>query len=91
MVVYRTSIRPGKRSWKKGRLGLNEFATVTAEKRRIQVGVDEEYLAEVAELDGCYAIKTDLPAKAADTETVQVRYKNLARVYRAAGMASRSW
>ncbi|MEW6262582.1 MAG: transposase [Thermodesulfobacteriota bacterium] len=68
---------------KKGRLGLSDLVTFIAENRRIEVEVDEEYLAEVAELDGCYVIKTDLPAEAADTETVKARYKGLARVERA--------
>jgi hypothetical protein len=65
---------------KEGRLGLSAFVTVTAENRHITVDVDEEYLAEVAELDGCYAIKTDLPAEAADPETIHDRYKDLALV-----------
>ena len=37
-------------------------------------------MAEVALLDGCYAIKTDLPAEAADTKTVHDRYKDLSMV-----------
>lgn len=67
-------------SEKEGRLGLSAFVTVTAENRHITVEVDEEYLAEVADLDGCYAIKTDLPAEAADAETIHDRYKDLALV-----------
>jgi len=41
---------------------LGALWTVYALARRL--GVDEEYLAEIAELDG-YALKTDLPTKAA--------------------------
>ena len=76
------------RSWrlvvdKCGRLGLEGFVTVRAEERRVIVEVDEEYLAEVAELDGCYVLKTDLPVEAADAETIHGRYKDLAKVERA--------
>jgi len=46
------------------RLGLESLVTVTAENRRIKIEVDEEYLAEIAELDGRYALQTDLPAEA---------------------------
>lgn len=70
-------------SEKASRLGLSALVTVTAENRRIKVEVDEEYLAEVAELDGCYALKTDLPAEAASAETVHGRYKDLSMVERA--------
>ncbi len=68
---------------KEGRLGLTSFVTVTAKDRHINIELDEEYLAEVAELDGCYVLKTDLPVEAADTETVHARYKDLAMVERA--------
>ena len=72
-------------AWKKvsdkeSRLGLSAFVTVTAADRRIQVTVDTEYLAQMAELDGCYALKTDLAASVADTKTVHDRYKDLALV-----------
>ena len=53
---------------------------VTAADRRIKVEVDEEYLAEIAELDGCYALKTDLPQEEASKETIHGRYKGLAEV-----------
>jgi len=70
-------------SEKESRLGLGAFVTVTAEGREIKVEVNEEYLAEIAELDGCYALKTDLPVEAADKETIHERYKDLAMVERA--------
>ena len=63
-----------------GRLNMGNFVTITAKDRRIKVEVDEEYMAEVAQLDGCYAIKTDLPAEDADKKTVHDRYKDLAMV-----------
>jgi hypothetical protein len=62
------------------KLGLESFVTVRAEERRIIVEVDEEYLKKISELDGCYALKTDLPAEAANAETIHTRYKDLALV-----------
>jgi transposase len=70
-----------KKVWdKEARLKLGKLVTVTAADRRIKVEVDEEYLDEIAELDGCYALKTDLPKEAASKETIHDRYKDLAEV-----------
>jgi hypothetical protein len=54
--------------------------TVTAADRRIHVEVDTEHMAYLAELDGCYALKTDVPARVADMELIHSRYKDLALV-----------
>jgi len=62
------------------KLGLESFVTVRAEDGRVIVEVDEEYLKEISELDGCYALKTDLPTGAAAAETIHDRYKDLALV-----------
>ena len=67
-------------SEKESRLGLSSFVTVTAAERRIHVEVDTEYMAYLAELDGCYALKTDVPARVADKELIHSRYKDLALV-----------
>jgi hypothetical protein len=67
-------------SEKESRLGLNSITNVTAVDRRIQVEVDTEYMAYIAELDGCYALKTDVPAQAADKALIHDRYKDLAMV-----------
>jgi hypothetical protein len=64
------------------KMGLESFVTVRAEDRRVMVEVDEAYLKEISELDGCYALKTDLPAEAASAEIVHARYKDLALVER---------
>ena len=40
-------------------------------------------LKEVAQLDGCYVIKTDLPEEAATAEMIHARYKDLTGVERA--------
>lgn len=62
------------------KLGLESLVTVRAEDRRVLIEVDEEYWREISELDGCYALKTDLPGEAADMETIHDRYKDLALV-----------
>jgi len=62
------------------KLGLERFVTVRAEDGQVIVEVDEEYLKEISELDGCYALKTDLPAGAAAAATIHDRYKDLALV-----------
>jgi len=72
-------------AWKKviekgTNLGLNAFVKVTASDRHINVEVNTAYMDYVAELDGCYVIKTDLPAQVADKELIHARYKDLAMV-----------
>ncbi len=67
--------------WEKdSRLKTSRFLTITCSERRIEIEVDEECLAEVAELDGCYALKTDLPPEAASKQVIHDRYKDLADV-----------
>jgi hypothetical protein len=67
-------------SEKESRLGLSSIVTVTAADRHIHVEVDTEYMAYLAELDGCYALKTNVPARVADKEMIHDRYKDLAMV-----------
>ena len=67
-------------SEKESRLGLNSITNVTAVDRRIQVEVDTEYMAYIADLDGCYTLKTDLPVQVADKALIHDRYKDLAMV-----------
>jgi hypothetical protein len=73
------------KAWKKvsdkdSKLRLSSIVTVTASDRQINVDVDTEYMAYLAELDGCYVIKSDLPDEAADKELIHGRYKDLAMV-----------
>jgi transposase len=44
------------------------------------VAKDPRALGEIAKLDGCYVLKTDLAREAASKETVHERYKDLALV-----------
>lgn len=73
------------KAWKKvsdkdTKLRLSAIVTVTASDRHINVDVDTEYMAYLAELDGCYVIKSDLPEETADKELIHDRYKDLAMV-----------
>lgn len=70
------------KAWRKviekaDRLGMGELVTVTASDRRVSVNVDTEYISELKELDGCYVLKSDLPAEAADKHLIHARYKDL--------------
>ncbi len=66
---------------KEGRLGVDNFLEITCgDERIIKVVVDEQNVSEVAELDGCYVIKTDLPEAAASAKTIHDRYKDLSLV-----------
>ncbi|MBI9087384.1 MAG: IS1634 family transposase [Desulfobacterales bacterium] len=62
------------------RLALGTMVTVKADQRHIEVEVDTEYIAYIAELDGCYVLKSDLPADTADKKAIHDRYKDLAMV-----------
>jgi hypothetical protein len=48
--------------------------------RSLQIVADEAARTEAARLDGCYAIKTDLPETAASKQVVHDRYKDLTEV-----------
>ena len=66
------------------RLRIGRWLRVKVKDReQITLEVDEEALAEISLLGGCYVIKTDLPAKVMNAETVHARYNDLALVERA--------
>lgn len=64
------------------RLRMDSWLSVQVEGQDLCLAVDEEKLAEVSRLDGCYVIKTDLPPQVADKQVVHDRYKDLAEVER---------
>ena len=64
------------------RLGLR-WVEVKVSERVLEISEDASALAEVSKLDGCYVLKTDLPAEAVSKETVHARYKDLSLVERA--------
>ena len=53
---------------------------VAVSDRKISLTTDQDVLAEIEKLDGCYVLKTDLNKKAAGKETIHSRYKDLAQV-----------
>src|SRR5580700_7494866 len=61
-------------------LKIDKFVGVADEERRVVVTLDEAQLTEAARLDGCYALRTDLPKTLIAKEIVHDRYKDLTRV-----------
>ena len=66
-----------------GQLKTEVWLTVQAEGRALKLAVNQAALEVTVRLDGCYVIKTDLPASAASTQTVHDRYKELSLVEQA--------
>ena len=61
-------------------LKIGELIRVEEKNRELQLTVDAEAVTEAGKLDGCYVLKTDLPAKRISKELVNARYKDLALV-----------
>ena len=64
-------------------LKTEAWLSVQAEGRALKLAVNQPALDETARLDGCYVIKTDLPASAASKQVVHDRYKELTLVEQA--------
>jgi hypothetical protein len=62
------------------KLRLAQWVKLSIEGREIRVTKDLQTLGEIAKLDGCYVLKTDLSREAASKDTVHDRYKDLALV-----------
>jgi len=62
------------------KLRLSGWVKAVASGRAIVLEIDRSALAEAEKLDGCYVLKTDVPAALADAPTVHGRYKDLALV-----------
>jgi hypothetical protein len=62
------------------RLKAGAWLRVESAGRSLQLVTDEAARTEAARLDGCYAIKTDLPETAASKQVVHDRYKDLTEV-----------
>jgi DDE family transposase len=62
------------------KLRLAQWVKLFIEGREIRMAKDPQALGEIAKLDGCYVLKTDLAREAASKETVHERYKDLALV-----------
>ena len=61
-------------------LRIDTWTRVEAPARTIEVRRDEAALTELARLDGCYVIKTDVDAATASAEALHARYKDLGLV-----------
>lgn len=61
-------------------LQINSWMSVTVEERKLSIDMNEEKLKKESVLDGCYAIKTDLPRDSVNAVTAHKRYKDLALV-----------
>ena len=57
-----------------------KWLTVLADERKLKLVQDEEMLAEISRLDGCYVITSDLPAEVETAENIHQCYKDLAYV-----------
>jgi transposase len=62
------------------KLKVSKWVMAVSSERKISLTTDQEALAEIEKLDGCYVLKTDLKKKTADKETIHSRYKDLAQV-----------
>ena len=65
------------------KLHLNGYVKLSLTDRIISVSIDDDELAELSKLDGCYALKTDLPVEVATKEIINARYKDLTLVEKA--------
>jgi len=65
---------------KSQKLKTDKWVVVSSQERAIALSKDNEKLQEVAKLDGCYVLRTDLSPAAASKELVHVRYKDLGLV-----------
>ena len=65
---------------KSEKLKIDKWVVVSSQERTISLSVDNESLREIAKLDGCYVLRTDLSTAAACKELVHERYKDLALV-----------
>lgn len=64
------------------RLRLPGVSVVPAGERALRTVADEAEYARAGRLDGCYVLKTDLPAARLAKEAVHARYRDLAMVER---------
>ena len=63
-------------------LQVGDWLQLSVHQQRLVLKLDTQALQTATELDGCYAVETDLKAAQADAQTVHDRYKDLAYVER---------
>jgi Transposase DDE domain len=64
------------------KLRIADWVERTVAERALTLTIQEDAQTEVAKLDGCYVLKTDLTPQQANKEIVHDRYKDLAAVER---------
>jgi transposase len=62
------------------KLKMQKWIEVDVDERRLTLRFNDQACEEASQLDGCYVIKTDLPAAVMPTEAIHARYKDLAQV-----------
>ena len=65
---------------KSAALKIHRWAKCKHEGRVLRVEIDTDEQDKVSRLDGCYALKTDLPGHAASPQRIHKRYKDLTEV-----------
>ena len=65
---------------KSKQLKIDQWTIVSSKGRTMSLSKDNAQLQEVEKLDGCYVLKTDIPADKAIKEVIHDRYKDLALV-----------
>lgn len=61
---------------------LHGFVTLSLQQDQIRCQIDQEPMAEVALLDGCYVLETTVAAAHMEAQTVDERYRDLQNVER---------
>ncbi len=62
---------------------LVRIVRLKSDGRSLNYKIDTDSIADISMLDGCYAIKTDVPKEALDKEIIHDRYKDLTQVEKA--------
>ena len=62
------------------KLKLQEWIEIGVAERRLTLRFNGEACPEASQLDGCYVLKTDLPAMLMSAEAIHCCYKDLAQV-----------
>jgi len=65
------------------KLRMESWISVKSEGRTLRLERNEEALTTLAELDGCYVLKSDVSAEELSKEVLHARYKSLAQVEKA--------
>jgi len=61
-------------------LKLKKIVSIRQKERDIVIEINEDNRREAEELDGCYVVKTDVPASSIDAKRLHDRYKDLGKV-----------